>query len=124
MNQLKSAPTEKSAPVRRFPFVSVGMTVLWHSDGNPEYPGCAAIVTSVGEQGIDLAILEPDYDRIIRKTGVRWNHEPRITTAQREDSGGWDFTEADLRLRRVFDEFGLWPEQIQAERTRRDPPAL
>jgi hypothetical protein len=110
-------------PVRRFPFVCKGMNVLWHEAGNPQHPGCAATVTEVGEMGLDLSIQEPDYDRLIRKTGVRWNHEPNVSEAVRDDSGGWDFTENDLRVRAIFDDLTLWPEQLQRA-NRAEPPTV
>ncbi len=100
----------KAKKVRTFPYVAVGQTVVWYHHGKPSMPPHPAVVAEVGERNIVVKVLYAVSDITGQHSGCYHVGAAGVNPGHREETGGWDLTDADKRLRAIHPELNDWPE--------------
>lgn len=98
-------------PHRRF--VHVGQTVLHYPNSDTAAKPSLALVDAVGEMALDLLVFREGSESWSVVSGVR-HVDLDKSEAVRLESGGWDFTEGDVRLYNARPELGQWYEDTEA----------
>lgn len=84
---------EKFEPLQRYPMPAVGLgdPVIWTDDPENADPTkhCAAIVTAVFEEMVDLSVIQPDAATLDPKRGVRHLKDPNRTAITHAGQGVW-----------------------------------
>lgn len=119
----KPKKREPVKALRKFPFVCVGMNVLWYPDGRRNLTPMAAVVVAVGEMALDLHVIEAGYDNPIKKDGVRWMDEPDVGPQIRLESGGWEHTAFTNMIFGEHPEFSEWPDERGVKKPEDKGPA-
>lgn len=104
----------KTVPARRphRKFVCVGMTVLHYPASDTDVKPTIAIVEAVGDMALDLLVFAEGSESWKIISGVRHVDEEK-SEAIRLESGGWDFTDHDMRLYNARPELGMWWEDTK-----------
>lgn len=97
----------------------VGKTVLYYPSGNTQLHPLVAFVEKVGESGVDLLFRSNYSEYLSGVSGCRHVDDRSANEAIRMESGGWDFTEDDVRLYLARPELGMWPEELEAEKLKK-----
>lgn len=97
----------KSPPIKEvektlIPEVEIGEIVHWYVDGDLLTDPCAAIVTGIGLDTVNLSIMHPDLKNFQVKDGVYHLNDPRCRKAETRESGGWDFTPMGKKIRKLL----------------------
>lgn len=123
-------PNER--PIWRHRYLHIGMSVLWWPNANEKHPPRAATVTSIGNNAIDLALIDPDSDRLVHVTACHHMSSRHITPQVREETGGWDHTPTQNAIFALAPDFAEYPEQtywkkwyakyLEAKEAKKEPP--
>ena len=99
----------------------VGKSVLYYPSGNTQLEPIPATVLAVGEYGLDLLFRPNQSEYLYEQSGVRHVDDKTANEIIRMESGGWDFTEDDIRLYTLRPELGAWPENMDEARKLKTP---
>lgn len=78
--------------------------VLWFP--SPGMVATSAIVTRMGRDAIDVAVIVPDSRSVLPKDGVKYIGDPRIkTNGYDPEVGLWDYTDESKQLMELVSEF-------------------
>lgn len=113
MSQAKAPAPAKPQPKRPHKeMVCAGQPVLWYPDGNTRARPSPAVVEYVGEMTVSLQVFQEGspYSKYI--DGV-FHVDQKVGEQVRMDTGGWDHTDATIRLYRKAPELALWPEDLR-----------
>ncbi len=90
------------------PFVEVGMTVHWfHGDGRArDAEPHAAIVSRVGDRGIDLFVVQPGFSVGRDKAAALHVDDPMLSRGDRAEQGCWRHTPFNLKVMQLMAELG------------------
>lgn len=108
---MSKSPGPARRPHRRF--VHVGQTVLHYPNSDTAARPAIALVEAVGEMALDLLVFREGSESWSIVSGVR-HVDLDKSEAVRLESGGWDFTEGDIRLYAARPELGQWYEDTEA----------
>jgi hypothetical protein len=86
------------APKYKSPVPDLGPVIWRHVPGGEPSP---AIVTRAGRDACDVIVFPPESRIGIPKSGVLYVGDPRAATMVSPESGFWDFTDLEKRLRRI-----------------------
>lgn len=73
----------------------IGKTVLWYPVGDKSSRPCPAIVLSVGDTSLNLAIIQEGIRNISFRDGVHWVGDPNVNESDKIENGLWDRTAKD-----------------------------
>ncbi len=71
----------------------IGKTVLWYPVGDTSTRPCPALVLSVGDESLNLAIIQEGLRNVAFKDGVRFVKDPKVNDADKMENGLWDYTQ-------------------------------
>ena len=82
--------------------ISAGETVLWFSGSDLANPS-PGIVTSVGNETINVSVVVPNCLNFLVRDGVRHVSDPKAKSSEAADNGLWDYTPSAKRLRSALE---------------------
>jgi hypothetical protein len=96
MAQAKPKPPQEAKPQYVMPPVEVGDSVYWH-DSQDAAPVAMALVTTVGGDSVNLAVLGDGYQNFLIRTGVRHHKNPHRQLVEATGEGVWSHRPGTIR---------------------------
>ncbi len=101
---MSASMTQAQAQASRqfvMPKPEIGQTVHWYPAGDRSGATGRPVIAFpvlIGEQAIDVMLMQEDMKTLVRMDGVRHVDDPSAVRSEFEDFGSWDFTAKDKLL--------------------------